>query len=191
MNATQPLLPVVVGIDGSKTAILAAQWAIDEAASRSVPLRLVYVTKPTHPSADDYYEDIRHAEASLRAAQAAVEAAGKPVKVETAILNGLPGLVLVEESRGAGMICVGPIGIGRYRGQYWVRRPLISGEGALPVAASVAGRTTASRDQLGCRSGQRTARQRSRCRGCDPGGEATPGPRTRPGRWPKPRRQSR
>jgi nucleotide-binding universal stress UspA family protein len=114
MNATQPLLPVVVGIDGSKTAILAAQWAIDEAVSRSVPLRLVYVTKPTHPSADDYYEDIHHAEASLRAAQAAVEAAGKPVKVETAILNGLPGPVLVEESRGAGMICVGPIGIGRY-----------------------------------------------------------------------------
>lgn len=34
--------PVVAGIDGSETAIRAAQWAIDEAISRSVPLRLVY-----------------------------------------------------------------------------------------------------------------------------------------------------
>jgi nucleotide-binding universal stress UspA family protein len=84
-----------------------------QAISRSVPLRLVYVTKPKHPSADDYYEDIRHAEASLRAAQAAVEAAGKPVKVETAILDGPAGPALVEESRDAEIICVGSVGIGR------------------------------------------------------------------------------
>ena len=74
----------------------------------------MYVTKPKHPSADDYYEDIHHAEASLRAAQAAVEAAGKPVKVETAILDGPPGPALVEESRDADIICVGSVGIGRY-----------------------------------------------------------------------------
>jgi nucleotide-binding universal stress UspA family protein len=87
---------VVAGIDGSQTAIRAAQWAIDEAISRSVPLRLVYVTKATHPSADDYYKDIHHAEASLRAAQAAVEGIGKPVKVETATLTGPPGVALVR-----------------------------------------------------------------------------------------------
>jgi nucleotide-binding universal stress UspA family protein len=34
---------VVVGVNGSKAAVNAAKWAIDEALSRQVPLRLVYV----------------------------------------------------------------------------------------------------------------------------------------------------
>ena len=36
--------PVVVGVDGSDAAIDAAKWAIDEAISRDVPLRIVHVT---------------------------------------------------------------------------------------------------------------------------------------------------
>jgi nucleotide-binding universal stress UspA family protein len=36
--------PVVVGVDGSDAAITAAKWAIDEAVSRDVPLRIVHVT---------------------------------------------------------------------------------------------------------------------------------------------------
>ena len=36
--------PVVVGIDGSQAAIDAATWAVDEAVSRGVPLRLVHVS---------------------------------------------------------------------------------------------------------------------------------------------------
>ena len=105
---------VVVGIDGSHMAIWAAQWAIDEAISRDVPLRLVYVIKATHPSAEAYDEEVHHAKASLHAAQAAVEAIGKPVKVETAIVSGPPGPALVAESRDAGLISVGSVGIGRY-----------------------------------------------------------------------------
>lgn len=35
--------PVVVGVDGSDAAINAAKWAIDEAMSRDVPLRIVHV----------------------------------------------------------------------------------------------------------------------------------------------------
>lgn len=106
--------PVVVGIDGSQAAITAALWGIDEAISRGVPLRLLSVIKPTHPSPDDYDRDLAHAEASLREAQTAVEASGKPVKVETAIPRGPAGEVLVEESRDAEMVCVGSVGIGRY-----------------------------------------------------------------------------
>ena len=34
---------VVVGIDGSQAAVNAAKWAVDEAISRQMPLRLVYV----------------------------------------------------------------------------------------------------------------------------------------------------
>ena len=40
-NTPQP--SVVVRIDGSQTAIQAAEWAVDEAVSREVPLRLVEV----------------------------------------------------------------------------------------------------------------------------------------------------
>lgn len=76
---------IIVGIDGSHAAITAALWGVDEAISRAVPLRLVSVIKPTHPSPDDYDRDLAHAERSLREAQSAVEAAGKLVKIETDI----------------------------------------------------------------------------------------------------------
>lgn len=107
-------MPVVVGIDGSDTAIHAAQWAIDEAVSRNVPLRLVAVMKDSHPSSDAYYEDLHHAEAALRAAQDAIGASDRPVKVETAIVSGLPSVSLIAESREAALVCVGSVGIGRY-----------------------------------------------------------------------------
>lgn len=105
---------VIVGIDGSDTAIHATQWAVPEAVARSVPLRLVYVTKPAHPSADDYYADLHHAEAALRAASDVVAATGQPVKVETATVAGLPSVSLVAESRDAAMLCIGSVGVGRY-----------------------------------------------------------------------------
>lgn len=105
---------IIVGIDGSHAAITAALWGVDEAISRAVPLRLVSVIKPTHPSPDDYDRDLAHAERSLREAQSAVEAAGKLVKIETDIPRGPAGPVLVEASRDAEMICVGSVGIGRY-----------------------------------------------------------------------------
>lgn len=91
---------IIVGIDGSHAAITAALWGVDEAISRAVPLRLVSVIKPTHPSPDDYDRDLAHAERSLREAQSAVEAAGKLVKIETDIPRGPAGPVLVEASRG-------------------------------------------------------------------------------------------
>lgn len=105
---------VIVGIDGSQAAIQAAQWAADEALDRGVPLRLLAVIKPSHPSNEDYYRDLRHAETSLQAAQIVIEAMGKPLKVETEILRGQPGAILVSESRDADMICIGSVGIGRY-----------------------------------------------------------------------------
>ena len=86
--------PVVVGVDGSDAAINAAKWAIDEAISRDVPLRIVHVThiegEPASPE-DTFRLDVQYAESSLRAATAAVEATGKPVKIETEILWGLAG----------------------------------------------------------------------------------------------------
>jgi nucleotide-binding universal stress UspA family protein len=105
---------VIVGIDGSQASIHAAEWAADEAVSRGVSLLLLAIIKATHPSAEDYQRDIAHAETSLQAARLAVEATGRPVKVETDILRGPPGAILISESNDAEMICVGSVGIGRY-----------------------------------------------------------------------------
>lgn len=114
MSDNRIRLPVIVGIDGSQAAISAAEWAADEALCRGVSVRLLAVIKATHPSAEDYHRDVAHAEASLQAARLAVEAMGRPVKVETHILRGPPGVILVSESDNAEMICVGSVGIDRY-----------------------------------------------------------------------------
>lgn len=105
---------VIVGIDGSQAAIHAAEWAADEALGRGVSLLMLAILKATHPSADDYHRDLAHAETSLQAARVAVEAKGIPVKVETEILRGQPGAILISESDDAEMVCVGSVGIGRY-----------------------------------------------------------------------------
>jgi nucleotide-binding universal stress UspA family protein len=118
-DSNRPQSAVVVGIDGSEAAIHAAQWAVDEAISRDVPLRLVEViaeqVEPA-PSASvgNMRMEIEYGQTALRIACAAVEATGKPVKVETEILQGDPAATLIAESRDAEMICVGSVGIGRF-----------------------------------------------------------------------------
>jgi nucleotide-binding universal stress UspA family protein len=98
-DSTTTQLPIVVGIDGSQAAIQAAEWAVDEAVSREVPLRLVEViTRQAEPaplaSVGNVRMEVEYAQAVLRIAAAAVAADGKLVKVETAILQGDPAAVL-------------------------------------------------------------------------------------------------
>ena len=112
--------PVVVGVDGSDAAIDAAIWAIDEAVSRDVPLRIVHVTHIEDQRAatdDDFRLDFHYAEASVRAATSAVEATGTQVKIETEVLWGTVKTVLIDESRNATMICPGSMGIGAIAGK--------------------------------------------------------------------------
>lgn len=118
-DANTPQLPIVVGIDGSQAAVRAAEWAVDEAVSREVPLRLVEVIpQQAEPaplaSVGNMRMEVEYAETALRIASAAVTASGQPVKVETAILQGDPAAVLLAESRDAEMVCVGSTGIGRF-----------------------------------------------------------------------------
>jgi nucleotide-binding universal stress UspA family protein len=118
-DSNRPQSAVVVGIDGSQAAIHAAEWAVDEAISREVPLRLVEVIpERVEPaplaSVGNVRMEVEYGQTALRIACAAVEAAGKPVKVETAVIEGDPAAVLIAESRDAEMICVGSVGIGRF-----------------------------------------------------------------------------
>lgn len=114
MAASGTSSPVIAGIDGSATALAAALWAVDEAAARSAPLQLVYATKPTDRQAADYAEDVRRGHECLHEARSAVEATGKPVTVETTVVDGPAAQALISLSEQAQMVCVGSVGIGRY-----------------------------------------------------------------------------
>lgn len=102
-HATSAAPSVVVGIDGSPAARDAAVWAIDEAISRDIPLRLVYVVDPVEPRCDT-------AQAALYDAQRVVESTGEAVKVETEVRHGTPLTELRRLSRSAALVCVGSLG---------------------------------------------------------------------------------
>ena len=73
---------VVVGIDGSRAALDAALWAVDEAVSRDIPLRLVYAIDSTDKSDTDTQGAARKlatAELAVQYAFTAVESTEKPV----------------------------------------------------------------------------------------------------------------
>jgi len=99
---------IVVGIDGSKAALRAAQWAVDEAVSRDVPLRLVYAIEQGDTSRES-------AESAVRQARTAMEAAGKPVKIETEVVHGTAVGSLIRASASAAMVCVGAVGLRHFQ----------------------------------------------------------------------------
>jgi nucleotide-binding universal stress UspA family protein len=107
MRQTSPK-SVVVGIDGSAAAICAAEWAVDEAASRCLPLRLVHVIEP---GSEAVRLETEYAEASLSTARAAVDATGRHVRSDAIVVHGSISSVLIEESRHAAMMCVGSSGV--------------------------------------------------------------------------------
>jgi nucleotide-binding universal stress UspA family protein len=102
---------IVVGIDGSKAAIRAALWAIDEATSRDAALRLLYATE----RGDTQEREPAAAEAAIRHAIKAIESAGKSVKIETEVTQGPAIGSLISASASAAMVCVGAVGLRHFR----------------------------------------------------------------------------
>ncbi|MET0315963.1 MAG: universal stress protein, partial [Rhodococcus fascians] len=98
---------VVVGVDGSPSSVHAAEWAIDEAVSRDVPLRLIHVIQSTSA---DVGREREEGELALQDAHSAITRHGRKVKVETEIMRGHVAATLVAESVGAAMICLGSAG---------------------------------------------------------------------------------
>ena len=104
---------VVVGIDGSKAAVHAALWAVDEAVSRDIPLRLLYAIEPDDAEPvrpDRAGRKLAIAENAVRYAFMAVEAADKPVKIEVEITQERAIMSLIRASTSAAMVCVGAVG---------------------------------------------------------------------------------
>jgi nucleotide-binding universal stress UspA family protein len=109
--------PVVVGIDGSLAAVRAAQWAVDEVAGSDIPLRLLYIREPNRTaSARENQQALATAEEAVYDACSAINAMGKPVKVEMDVLEGHPVPELIHASDSTGLLCVGATGSARPSG---------------------------------------------------------------------------
>jgi len=108
-----PSSSVVVGIDGSRAAVRAALWAIDEAVSRDMPLRMICAINPDGTKQHDLPGQARElatAELAVRYAFMAVESTEKLVKIEVEVIQDSPIRALIEASRSAAVMCVGAIG---------------------------------------------------------------------------------
>ena len=129
---------VVVGIDGSRTAVRAALWAVDEAVSRHIPLRLVHVLDPgdtddVHP--DDAARRLAAAESALRDAVMAIESTDRAVKIEVEINQGRAVSTLVRASRSALLVCVGTVGLNHFqRGRVGSTAAALASSAHCPVA---------------------------------------------------------
>ena len=104
---------IVVGIDGSKAALRAAHWAVDEAVKGDVPLRLLYAIEQDGTAG--MASRLATAESALRRVCAAIEAMNRPVKVETEIAHEPPVKALIRGSASAAMVCVGAVGLQHFR----------------------------------------------------------------------------
>ena len=122
---------IVVGVDGSRAALRAALWAVDEAVTRDIPLHLLYAVDQGDAKVDPdtAARNLATAEIAIRHAFTAVEATGKPVKIEVEIAQERPITALVRASRSAAMVCVGALGINH-------SRPGRTGSTAASLAAS-------------------------------------------------------
>ncbi|MFE0512998.1 universal stress protein [Streptomyces sp. NPDC058964] len=115
-------LPLVAGIDGSDSSLLALDWAVDEAGRLGAPLRVVYAslweryelalpaTVQGRPSEQVLAEHV------VASAAERAERRNPDVKVTTDILLEEPAAALVREGDGASALVTGSRGRGRLKG---------------------------------------------------------------------------
>ena len=105
---------IVVGIDGSESALAALRWAIGEARLRGATIDAIdawnypYVvvpgaTVPLHPRADQAVD----VEEELETALAAVASEADGVTINPVVTEGVPAAVLCEAAEGADMLVIG------------------------------------------------------------------------------------
>ncbi|QEN14866.1 universal stress protein [Mycolicibacterium sp. ELW1] len=104
VHAVEPPGAVVVGVDGSPWSLNAVNWAVPEAVSRGVTLRLVHAVPTAVPGATESGFDW---DAVLVEAQDAANRTHRDVRAETASVIGSPGDVLARESADAAVVCIG------------------------------------------------------------------------------------
>lgn len=132
--------PVVVGVDGSDSALEATRWAAAEAARRGCGLRLVAAVAHTMfrpigvpQLGQEYQRQVweRAAEEHLAAAVAALQDVAAGVDVQQEVRGGEARMVLHSESERAALVVLGSRGRGGFTG-------LLLGSVAISVAAGAA-----------------------------------------------------
>lgn len=112
--------PVVVGSDGSETALRALGFAVERAAQRDVPLRVLRAWEPPGdrwvPPGFDPEETAAAERAAAEAELATWRESFPDVPVEVEAVPGSPSALLVEASRSAQLVVVGSRGRGGLRG---------------------------------------------------------------------------
>jgi nucleotide-binding universal stress UspA family protein len=108
--------PVVVGVDGSTSALAATRWAARDALRLRVPLRLVHaftVGGVDYLSRQLSVLQLRdHGELRLRVASVAATQAAPGLMIETAVRQGDRRVVLLDESKRATLVVLGSRGLG-------------------------------------------------------------------------------
>jgi nucleotide-binding universal stress UspA family protein len=89
---------IVVGIDGSDTALGGAQWAAEFAASRALPLTLMHAIPMLEPGADGQV---------LATAEATVRSTHPELEIQTAAVKGAVATALADASQSARLLVVG------------------------------------------------------------------------------------
>ncbi|TQM78957.1 nucleotide-binding universal stress UspA family protein [Saccharothrix saharensis] len=141
--------PIVVGVDGSASALTAVKWAAEEAARHRVPLKLVHAfLLPTrgYPEIVLTGHDVREAFENqgrqwLEEAAAAARAAVPEVEPDTAIVFDRPAAALIAASEGARLIVLGSQGLGGFSG-------LLVGSVAVAVSAHGKSPVVVIRDEI-------------------------------------------
>ncbi|MFC0527667.1 universal stress protein [Phytohabitans kaempferiae] len=115
-----PAGPVVAGVDGSDHALLALEYAFEQAAARGSALRVVRAWTPAaprwRPAAYDLDEQVAAERAELDELLATSCDKYPQVEVIADVVTGPPGRVMVQASDGARLVVVGSRGHGGFRG---------------------------------------------------------------------------
>jgi nucleotide-binding universal stress UspA family protein len=101
---------IVVGVDGSNTALHAVDWAVHEAGRRGVGLHLVHAGPYLRGAADS--QERRRARAVLARGYTVAHQAARDLPITTELVAGAPAKVLVGASKGAALLVLGMVGTG-------------------------------------------------------------------------------
>jgi nucleotide-binding universal stress UspA family protein len=149
--------PVVVGVDGSGSAVDAVRWAAREAERRRAPLRLVHASgwlpggTPAEVGLGPEYGDtlIREAREWVEDAARVAERETPGIDVQQQVLTGYPVALLTAESRLAQLVVIGDRGLGGVTGLLVGSVAVgLAARGACPVVV-VRGRAGADSEEGG------------------------------------------
>lgn len=116
---------IVVGIDGSDTAKLAARWGAKEAGLRGARLELVGVVEAATSSGGFGFpadqEDVlgrlsKAAEEHLTEVASSLDDEGSGLDIATTVIDGHAAKVLIDKSNDADLVVIGSRGHGGFRG---------------------------------------------------------------------------